>query len=199
MWNLLSNAIKFTPKGGKVQVALERVNSHIEINVTDSGIGIKPEFVPHVFDRFQQGDLSTTKAYGGLGLGLSIVKHLVELHGGTVKASSPGPDQGATFAIHLPLTAVRRLSTEERLHPQAPPPAMVPFEHVDLSGIKVLVVDDEQDARDLIKRLLSDCSAQVVTAGSAGEAMELIELEGARYSRERYWNARSSMDTNSCG
>ena len=177
MWNLLSNAIKFTPKGGKVQVTLERVNSHIEINVSDSGIGIKPEFVPHVFDRFQQGDLSTTKAFGGLGLGLSIVKHLVELHGGTVKASSPGPDQGATFGIHLPLTAVRRLSTEERLHPQAPPPAMVPFQHVDLSGIKVLVVDDEQDARDLIKRLLSDCSAQVLTAGSAGEAMELIELE----------------------
>jgi PAS domain S-box-containing protein len=177
MWNLLSNAIKFTPKGGKVQVMLERVNSHIEINVTDSGIGIKPEFVPHVFDRFQQGDLSTTKAFGGLGLGLSIVKHLVELHGGTVKASSPGQDHGATFAIHLPLTAVRRLSTEERLHPQAAPPAMVPFQHVDLSGIRVLVVDDEQDARDLIKRLLSDCSAQVLTAGSAREAMELIELE----------------------
>ena len=177
MWNLLSNAIKFTPKGGKVQVTLERVNSHIEINVTDSGIGIKPEFVPHVFDRFQQGDLSTTKAFGGLGLGLSIVKHLVELHGGTVKASSPGQDHGATFAIHLPLTAVRRLSTEERLHPQAPPPTMVPFQHVDLSGIKVLVVDDEQDARELIKRLLSDCSAQVLTAGSAGEAMELIERE----------------------
>ena len=110
MWNLLSNAIKFTPKGGKVQVTLERVNSHIEINVADSGIGIKPEFVPHVFDRFQQGDLSTTKAFGGLGLGLSIVKHLVELHGGTVKASSPGQDQGATFSIHLPLTAVRRVA-----------------------------------------------------------------------------------------
>lgn len=177
MWNLLSNAIKFTPKGGKVQVTLERVNSHIEITVADSGIGIQPEFVPHVFDRFQQGDLSTTKAFGGLGLGLSIVKHLVELHGGTVTASSPGHDQGATFAIHLPVTAVRRPSTEERLHPQSPPPAMVPFQQVDLSGITVLVVDDEQDARDLIKRLLSDCSAQVRTAGSAAEAMELIEIE----------------------
>lgn len=177
MWNLLANAIKFTPKGGKVQVTLERVNSHIEINITDSGIGIKAEFVPHLFERFQQGDLSTTKAFGGLGLGLSIVKHLVELHGGTVKASSAGEDQGATFAIHLPLTAVRRVSTEERLHPQAAPPAMVAFEHVDLSGIKVLVVDDEQDARDLIKRLLSDCSALVLTAGSAGEAMGVIELE----------------------
>ena len=178
MWNLLSNAIKFTPKGGKVQVTLERVNSHIEINVTDTGIGIKPEFVVQVFDRFQQGDLSTTKAFGGLGLGLSIVKHLVELHGGTVKASSPGQDQGATFSIHLPVTAVRRVAApEERLHPQAPPPAMVPFEHVDLSGIRVLVVDDEQDARDLVKRLLSDCSAQVLTAGSAAEALEVIKRE----------------------
>jgi CheY-like chemotaxis protein len=178
MWNLLSNAIKFTPKGGKVQVTLERVNSHIEINVADTGIGIKPEFVGQVFERFQQGDLSTTKAFGGLGLGLSIVKHLVELHGGTVKASSPGQDNGATFSVHLPLTAVRRVAApDERLHPQAPPPAMVPFEHVDLSGIKVLVVDDEQDARELVTRLLCDCSAQVRTAGSAAEALKLIDLE----------------------
>ena len=177
MWNLLSNAIKFTPKDGRVQVMLERVNSHIEISVNDSGIGIKPEFVPHLFERFQQGDLSTTKAYGGLGLGLSIVKQLVELHGGTVRASSPGQDQGATFSIYLPITAVRHTSpAEERLHPQAPAPNMVPFEHVDLSGVKVLVVDDEQDARDLIKRLLSDCGADVLTAATAGEAMTLMEL-----------------------
>src|SRR5688572_4048804 len=142
MWNLLSNAIKFTPKDGRVQVMLERVNSHIEICVTDSGIGIKPEFVPYLFERFQQGDLSTTKAYGGLGLGLSIVKHLVELHGGTVRASSPGQDQGATFTIDLPLTPVRHTSPAEgRLHPHARVPNMVPFEHVDLSGVKVLVVD----------------------------------------------------------
>ncbi len=178
MWNLLSNAIKFTPKGGKVQVTLQRVNSHIEVNVADTGIGIKPEFVGQVFDRFQQGDLSTTKAFGGLGLGLSIVKHLVELHGGTVKASSPGQDKGAMFSIHLPLTAVRRVAApEERLHPQTAPPAMVPFEYVDLSGIKVLVVDDEQDARDLVKRLLCDCSAQVLTAASAAQALEVIERE----------------------
>lgn len=178
MWNLLANAIKFTPKGGKVQVTLQRVNSHIEITVTDTGVGIKLEFVPHVFERFQQGDSSTTKAYGGLGLGLSIVKHLVELHGGTVKASSPGHDQGATFAIHLPLTAVRGTRhDEERLYPQAPPPTMIPFEHVDLSGVKVVVVDDEQDARDLLTRLLSECSARVLTAATAGEAMKLIELE----------------------
>jgi signal transduction histidine kinase/ActR/RegA family two-component response regulator len=178
MWNLLSNAIKFTPKDGRVQVMLERVNSHIEISVSDTGIGIKPEFVPHLFERFQQGDLSTTKAYGGLGLGLSIVKQLVELHGGTVRASSPGQDQGATFSIYLPITAVRQTSpAEERLHPEAPIPNMVPFEQVDLSGVKVLVVDDEQDARDLIKRLLSDCAADVLTAATAGEAMTLMELE----------------------
>jgi PAS domain S-box-containing protein len=178
MWNLLSNAIKFTPKGGQVQVTLARVNSHIEISVTDSGIGIRPEFVAHVFERFQQGDQSTTKAFGGLGLGLFIVKHLVELHGGTVRASSPGQDEGATFAIRLPLTAVRRLSqAEDRLHPQSPPPMMAPFDRVDLSGVKVLVVDDEQDARDLIERLLNECSADVRTAATAAEAIVFIEQD----------------------
>ena len=178
MWNLLSNAIKFTPKGGHVRVSLERVNSQIEIAVTDSGIGIKPEFVPHVFERFQQGDLSTTKAYGGLGLGLSIVRQLVELHGGTVTASSPGQDQGATFALRLPVTAVRfGPSSEERLHPETWAPVSAPFEDVDLSGVRVLVVDDDQDARDLIRRLLSDCGAEVRTAASAAEAMTEIDLE----------------------
>jgi PAS domain S-box-containing protein len=178
MWNLLSNAIKFTPKGGQVQVTLARVNSHIEISVTDSGIGIRPEFVAHVFERFQQGDQSTTKAFGGLGLGLFIVKHLVELHGGTVRASSPGQDEGATFTIRLPLTAVRRLSqAEDRLHPQSQPPMMAPFDRVDLSGVKVLVVDDEQDARDLIERLLNECSADVRTAATAGDAIAYIEQD----------------------
>jgi PAS domain S-box-containing protein len=177
MWNLLSNAIKFTPKGGRVQVTLARINSHVEINVADTGIGISAEFIPQVFDRFQQGDLSTTKAFGGLGLGLSIVKHLVELHGGTVTASSAGTNQGATFSVRLPLTAVHRASREERRHPQAPPPTMVPFEHVDLSGIRVLVVDDEPDARDLVQRLLTDCSAQVLTAASAREALSCLERE----------------------
>ena len=178
MWNLLSNAIKFTPKGGQVSVSLERVNSQIEIAVTDTGIGIKPEFVPHVFERFQQGDLSTTKAHGGLGLGLSIVRQLVELHGGTVTASSPGQDQGATFALRLPVTAVRfESSSEERLHPETWAPVMAPFEDVDLSGVNVLVVDDDQDARDLIRRLLSDCGAEVRTAATAAEAMAQIALE----------------------
>ena len=178
MWNLLSNAIKFTPKGGQVRVSLERVNSHVEITVTDSGIGIKPEFVPHVFERFQQGDLSTTKAYGGLGLGLSIVRQLVELHGGTVSASSAGHDQGATFVLLLPITAVRfGSSPDERLHPHSWVPAVTPYDDIDLSGVQVLVVDDDHDARELLKRLLSDCGAEVLTAATATEAMLRIDLE----------------------
>src|SRR5262249_35582510 len=106
VWNLLSNAVKFTPKGGHVQVLLERVNSHVEISVIDTGAGIKPEFLPHVFDRFRQADTGTTRRHDGLGLGLAIVKHLVEMHGGTVRAKSPGEGQGATFAVTLPITVV---------------------------------------------------------------------------------------------
>ena len=102
-WNLLSNAIKFTPKGGRVQVVLERVNSHLEVSVSDTGEGIAPEFLPHVFDRFRQADASTTRRHGGLGLGLAIVKQLVELHGGTVRVKSGGPGQGTTFIVALPL------------------------------------------------------------------------------------------------
>src|SRR5205807_10039137 len=114
VWNLLSNAVKFTPKGGKVQVLLERVNSHVEISVTDTGIGIKPEFLPHVFDRFRQADASTTRRHSGLGLGLAIVKQLVEMHGGSIRAKSPGEGQGATFTLTLPITVVH----PERVEPQ---------------------------------------------------------------------------------
>ena len=106
VWNLLANAVKFTPKGGTVQVLLERVNSHVEISVIDSGIGIKPEFLPHVFDRFRQADGSTTRLHAGLGLGLAIAKHLVEMHGGSIRAKSPGEGQGATFTLMLPITVV---------------------------------------------------------------------------------------------
>jgi PAS domain S-box-containing protein len=178
VWNLLSNAIKFTPKAGKVQVVLERVNSHIEISVADTGIGIKPGFLPHLFERFRQADASTTRRHGGLGLGLSIVKHLVELHGGTVRAKSPGEGCGTTFTIHLPLTVVHRnVHNGERLHPGTSQLASMDFHPTDLSGIKVLVVDDEADARDLIRRVLTDCNAAVLTAGSAGEALPLVESE----------------------
>jgi signal transduction histidine kinase/CheY-like chemotaxis protein len=175
IWNLLSNAIKFTPKEGKVQVILQRVNSHIEISVADTGIGIAREFIPHVFDRFRQADASSTRTFGGLGLGLSIVKHLVELHGGTVRVKSPGEDRGTTFLVHLPLMVVHRSeSTAERLHPKAPKAAPLEFERTDLSGITVLVVDDEPDARDLLRRVLSDCDAEVITAASAAEALTLV-------------------------
>jgi PAS domain S-box-containing protein len=170
IWNLLSNAIKFTPKGGSVDILLERVNSHLEITVHDSGVGIKPEFLPAVFERFRQADASTTRSYGGLGLGLSIVKHLVELHGGTVRAKSPGEGQGASFIVSLPLAPIRR--GEKREHPKAPSPPTFDCQEVSLQGIKVLLVDDEPDARSLISRLLIQCKADVIACASADEGLE---------------------------
>ena len=175
VWNLLSNAIKFTPRGGRVQVVLQRVNSHIEMSVADTGVGIKPEFLVHVFERFRQADASSTRNYGGLGLGLAIVRHLVELHGGTVSAASPGESQGATFTVRLPLTVVHRQASEEtRFHPRTPTAPAVDYRNCDLSGITVLVVDDEPDARDLIARVLRDCRAEVHAVGSADEALRLL-------------------------
>jgi signal transduction histidine kinase/CheY-like chemotaxis protein len=175
MWNLLSNAIKFTARGGKVQVLLERVNSHIEISVADTGAGIRPDFLPFVFDRFRQADASTTRRHGGLGLGLSIVKHLVELHGGSVRAHSPGEGAGATFTVHLPLIVVHRSPhAQTRQHPRSAASAAADFGVIDLSGVRVLVVDDEPDARELIQRVLLDCEADVITAGGADEALLLI-------------------------
>jgi signal transduction histidine kinase/ActR/RegA family two-component response regulator len=177
VWNLLSNAIKFTPRGGRVQIVLQATDSNVEISVADTGIGIIPRFLPHVFERFRQGDPSITRPYGGLGLGLSIVKHLTELHGGTVKAESQGEGCGSTFSINLPLMAVYTSTAgPERVHPGSPPTGLS-FEPVDLSGIKILVVDDEPDARDLIGRVLEECKAEVLTAASASEALTMIELE----------------------
>ena len=175
VWNLLSNAIKFTPKGGRVQVRLERVNSNIEIIVSDTGAGIEPEFLPFVFDRFRQADGATTRAHGGLGLGLAIVRHLVEMHGGEVRADSPGQNQGATFTVKLPLLTIHPKSFgEERIHPKAsdhPLPTDCPE---SLEGLKVLVVDDEPDTRNLLKAILEQCGAEVSTAESAREALELL-------------------------
>jgi signal transduction histidine kinase/ActR/RegA family two-component response regulator len=176
VWNLLSNAIKFTAREGRIQVVLERVNSHIEIAVADTGIGIKPEFLPHVFDRFRQEKASRTRSATGLGLGLSIVKHLVELHGGSVHAVSAGEGQGATFTVCLPLTVVQRDGElGSRLHSRSTSRTSPLFRPPDLSGIKVLVVDDQPDARDMIKRVLEDCEADVATAGSAAEALRAVE------------------------
>ena len=179
-WNLLSNAVKFSKRGGRVQVLLERVNSHLEVTVVDRGEGIRPEFLPHVFDRFRQADASSTRRHGGLGLGLSIAKQLVEAHGGTIRAKSAGEGHGATFVVTLPLSPLGADVTEpvDRRHPRA---AAEPLGRDDdgdgcptLEGIKVLVVDDEPDARAIVKRLLENCRATVVTAGSATEALEAM-------------------------
>jgi PAS domain S-box-containing protein len=172
VWNLLTNAIKFTPKGGAVEVLLERVNSHLEIIVHDTGIGIKPEFLPYIFERFRQADSSLTRSHAGLGLGLSIVKNLVELHGGTVCAKSPGEGEGTTFTISLPLAPIR--VRNDREHPTTPKRTSWDYKELDLSGVKVLVVDDEPDALTLISRVLSQSNAEVVTASSAAEGLGQI-------------------------
>jgi signal transduction histidine kinase len=178
IWNLLSNAIKFTPKGGRVQIRLERVNSHVEIIVSDTGEGIEPEFLPYVFERFRQWDGTKSRQYGGLGLGLAIVRHLVELHGGSVHAYSGGAGKGSTFTIHLPMLIVRETQSDKdslRRHPTAveengtfecPP---------KLKNLNILVVDDEPDARELLKVILEECDARVIPAANAAEAFETIE------------------------
>jgi PAS domain S-box-containing protein len=176
-WNLLSNAVKFTPKGGRIQVRVERVNSHVEVSVTDSGEGIPPEFLPYVFDRFRQADSTTTRHHGGLGLGLSIVKHLTELHGGSVSVKSPGVGGGSTFTVVFPLTPIHPSAetVTQRRHPQTRAVNIAPDTCVRISGVKVLVVDDEPDARALVRRLLEDCDAVVTTVDSAAEAMQQMQ------------------------
>jgi signal transduction histidine kinase/ActR/RegA family two-component response regulator len=175
VWNLLSNSLKFTPRGGRVQVRLERVNSHIEIAVSDTGAGITPEFLPHVFDRFRQADQRTTRQHGGMGLGLAIVRHLVELHGGTVRAESAGVGQGATFTVLLPVAPVYQAGADgERVHPAARD-TLPSYDCVErLDGLRVLVVDDEPDTRELLKAGLGQSGAEVTVAGSAAEALEAM-------------------------
>lgn len=177
VWNLLSNAIKFTPKGGKVQVLLQRVNSHIEIVVADNGQGIKSDFLPYVFDRFRQADASTTRVQGGLGLGLAIVKQLVELHGGAVQVASTGEGQGTTFTVQLPLSAVQVHGDGERQHPTYQTGPCEGRNGTSLKGLKVLVVDDEPDAIAIIKRVLEGCEANVVGSSSAEQAKEILRAE----------------------
>lgn len=178
VWNLLSNAIKFTGKGGVVQVRLERVNSHVEIVVSDTGQGIAPDFLPHVFDRFRQADQRTTRQHGGMGLGLAIVKNLVELHGGSVNAASPGKGEGATFTVRLPVVPVYQVDPEGgRVHPAARD--LMPLTEGDdrLDGLKILVVDDEPDTRDLLKTGLENCGALVTVACSVIKALDAIKTE----------------------
>jgi len=175
VWNLVSNAVKFTPKGGRVQVRLERVNSHIEIAVSDTGIGIRQDFLPYVFERFRQAEAGTTRKTGGLGLGLAIVRHIVEMHGGTVQAASAGEDQGATFRVRLPLMIVHPEPAETRReHPRSERNvAMTPLG--DLRGVRVLAVDDEEDALTLLRAVLETAGAEVTTVSSSRTALARIE------------------------
>jgi PAS domain S-box-containing protein len=175
IWNLLSNAIKFTPRDGLVRVELRPSHDdsgNVQIAVRDSGAGIAPEFITHVFERFRQGDASTTRQHGGLGLGLSIVKHLIEQHGGTVRVDSEGVQRGACFTVELPAANQQLMARAGRARYSPPAPLTPDIVLRDLSQVKVLVVDDEPDARDLIKRILSDCNATVTTADSARAALE---------------------------
>jgi len=178
-YNLLGNAVKFTPKGGRVKAVCERGNSHLEVTVSDTGIGIKPQFLPHIFERFRQQDSATTRTFGGLGLGLAISKHLVELHGGTLHAASDGEGSGASFTVHLPVaiasatTPVSGDGDGSGQYEGAVRWGDAPVESVErkLAGLTALVVDNEDDARDLVRRLLEASGDRVVTADSATEAV----------------------------
>jgi PAS domain S-box-containing protein len=175
VWNLLSNAIKFTPRGGRVEIFLTSAGDNtVEISVSDTGQGIAQEFLPHVFDRLRQADASITRKHGGLGLGLAIVRHLVELHGGTVSARSPGIDQGATFTVRLPVSATEH-QPEHAARPRSTSDAPHVSQMPSLAGSRVLVVDDEPDARDLIARILRQCGADVAVASSVKEALATME------------------------
>jgi PAS domain S-box-containing protein len=176
VWNLLSNAIKFTGKGGRVSLTLARVNSHVEIVVSDNGTGISPEFLPYVFDRFRQEESATQRQHGGLGLGLAIVKHLVELHGGSIEVKSPGAGKGATFQVSLPLTPLHSHADEShRHHPVSRLPTDPVWTPPNLRGVRALVVDDDLDSRQLLKRLLEDCHAEVTMAGNVQEALGALD------------------------
>jgi len=175
VWNLLTNAIKFTPKGGQVQVVLQQVNSHLELSVSDTGIGIPASYLPYVFDRFSQKDSSTTRNFGGLGLGLAICKQLVELHAGSIKAASQGEGKGATFTVQLPVSIVKVRDGSSRVHPTTEIQSAEMQGLPRLEAVHVFVIDDEPDARDLIRRVLEDQGAQVTTFESAQEALVTLK------------------------
>jgi signal transduction histidine kinase/CheY-like chemotaxis protein len=176
LWNLLSNAIKFTPKHGRVLVQLSRVDSNIEITVADSGQGIASDFLPHVFERFRQQDASSRRSQGGLGLGLAIVRNLMELHGGSVMASSEGLGKGSAFTIRLPILAIMPKKHSEPLtKPLEATERLETFHTVkDLEGVNVLLVDDEPDAREILAKTLEQRHATVIKAASADEALQLF-------------------------
>jgi len=176
VWNLLTNAIKFTPKGGQVHVLLQRVNSHIELSVSDTGIGIPTGFLPHVFERFSQMDSSTTRSHGGLGLGLAICKQIVELHGGTIRVASLGEGKGATFSVHLPVSIIQLHDTHgPRLHPTAEGRGAEPDTLPRLEGVYAFIVDDEADGRELLRTVLEQQGAKVASFGAARDALVALK------------------------
>jgi signal transduction histidine kinase/CheY-like chemotaxis protein len=175
-WNLFSNAIKFTPKNGRVRVSVESVGSNVEVVVADTGLGIDPEFLPRIFDRFTQDDSSSTRHARGLGLGLSIARQLVELHGGSVQAESPGVGHGSTFTARFPRSPVTATPTDPRVYSQADQAAGLD-EGPDLTGIRVLVVEDDDDARRLVEKVLETQGATVKSVASAREALDVLGRE----------------------
>ncbi|MBA2379068.1 MAG: PAS domain-containing protein [Blastocatellia bacterium] len=179
VWNLLSNAMKFTPKGGEVRIGVRRVESRLALEVSDTGIGINPEVMPYVFDRFRQGNSSTTRRHGGLGLGLAIVRHLVEMHGGEVSVYSEGEGKGSTFTVLLPLVAVVAVDASRESGSGAGDGdgAAGNGPHASLAGLHVLVVDDEEDGRELIATVLELRGARVTLASSSAEALEKLGSE----------------------
>jgi CheY-like chemotaxis protein len=185
VWNLVTNAVKFTPEGGQVEVRLKREASGVHLAVRDTGVGIPADFLPHVFERFRQADSTSTRAHGGLGLGLSIVRHLVELHGGTVEAASLGEGQGATFTVKLPLAVAAgdAASPGEPRPPEAEPRSRLPDPRLPdaagaalrLDGVRVVVVDDEADVRDFLTHALSRYGAEVSMFASTDEALVAVQ------------------------
>jgi PAS domain S-box-containing protein len=173
-WNLLSNAVKFTSNDGCIRILSRRIDAHIEVVVSDTGIGIEPQFLPYVFDRFRQGDSGTDRQSSGLGLGLAIVRHLIELHGGTVHAESKGSGQGASFTMRLPILIAHSATDGERT--RTPVEEIISVEDgPSLKNLKVLVVDDEASAREVVSTVLVQALAEVRTAESAGEAFEILD------------------------
>jgi CheY-like chemotaxis protein len=176
VWNLLSNAIKFTPRGGKVQLRLARVNSHVEITVSDTGCGIAADFLPYVFERFRQADATFAREHGGLGLGLAIARQLAELHGGTLSASSGGPDEGSTFVLRLPVMIVHTPAADaspgEQPYAERDAPSLEVVPRLD--GVYVLAVDDDLDSLNLLKSVLESAGATVATVPSAAAALDVI-------------------------
>ena len=175
IWNLVSNSIKFTPPGGEVAVALARRDGQFDITVRDTGVGMNPEFLARAFDRFRQADSSTTRAHGGLGLGLAIARHLAELHGGTISAESGGPGLGSTFTILLPAAALAPAAIEPRPPESRPRTAAHDLTAFRLAGVQVLVVEDQWDTRDLLAEILGSAGCRVVAVGSANEALEAFD------------------------